>query len=164
VRKKRLSLSNCIPLVDILLEFSSLDIKLSRRLHLRTDGGIRLHEMEMVRNNHSNVGKLEDSPAPAYLSSHRDFINFFAWYFSHFFLTQNLSSGNLVAKDYMDLNSTTTSSPTNHIDLEDSYRPLPSVYLVFLAIWAVSGFSWGLSSWRNRHYQVPFLFLQFLVL
>ncbi|KAF3334834.1 Lung seven transmembrane receptor [Carex littledalei] len=52
----------------------------------------------------------------------------------------------------MDLNSTTT-SPTSQIDLDDSYRPLPSVYLAFLAIWAVSGFSWGLSSWRNRHFQ-----------
>lgn len=59
----------------------------------------------------------------------------------------------------MDLNSTTTSSsPTSQIDLDDSYRPLPSVYLAFLAIWAVSGFSWGLSSWRSRHFQVPFLF------
>ncbi|KAJ4821490.1 transmembrane protein [Rhynchospora pubera] len=53
----------------------------------------------------------------------------------------------------MDLNSTSTSSPANQIDLEDSYRPLPSVYLAFLAIWALSGFSWGLNSWRNRHYQ-----------
>jgi len=38
--------------------------------------------------------------------------------------------------------------------LSNGYQPLPSLYLGFLAIWAASGFSWALSSWRNRHFQV----------
>ncbi|KAJ3670759.1 hypothetical protein LUZ60_008185 [Juncus effusus] len=58
----------------------------------------------------------------------------------------------------MDFNSSSSSpsassSQSNHFGLEDSYRPLPSVHLAFLAIWAVSGFSWGFNTWRNRHFQ-----------
>ncbi|THU72688.1 hypothetical protein C4D60_Mb04t14820 [Musa balbisiana] len=34
--------------------------------------------------------------------------------------------------------------------LDDSYRPLPSLYLAFLAIWAISAFAWTINTWRNR--------------
>ncbi|RZR73087.1 hypothetical protein BHM03_00019782 [Ensete ventricosum] len=46
--------------------------------------------------------------------------------------------------------------------LDDSYRPLPSLYLAFLAIWAISALAWTISTWRNRFLQVrclPFLVL-----
>ncbi|KAK8933912.1 hypothetical protein KSP39_PZI015723 [Platanthera zijinensis] len=38
--------------------------------------------------------------------------------------------------------------------MDDSYRPLPTLYLVFLAIWCLSTFSWALNTMRNRHFQV----------
>ncbi|KAG6495542.1 hypothetical protein ZIOFF_043368 [Zingiber officinale] len=38
--------------------------------------------------------------------------------------------------------------------LDDSYRPLPSIYLVFLSIWAVSTFTWTFNTWRNKFFQV----------
>ncbi|XP_072957829.1 uncharacterized protein [Typha angustifolia] len=54
--------------------------------------------------------------------------------------------------------SSVYSSPSNVFylgtpALDESYRPLPSLYLAFLAIWAVSGFSWTFNTWRNRHFQ-----------
>ncbi|KAK8938287.1 hypothetical protein KSP40_PGU017955 [Platanthera guangdongensis] len=36
--------------------------------------------------------------------------------------------------------------------MDDSYRPLPTLYLVFLAIWCLSTFSWALNTMRNRHF------------
>ncbi|OAY72017.1 hypothetical protein ACMD2_16908 [Ananas comosus] len=41
----------------------------------------------------------------------------------------------------------------NSSGMDVSYRPLPSLYLAFLAIWAVSGFSWTFNTWRSRHFQ-----------
>ncbi|KAG6480320.1 hypothetical protein ZIOFF_063820 [Zingiber officinale] len=38
--------------------------------------------------------------------------------------------------------------------LDESYRPLPSIYLAFLAIWAVAAFTWTVNTWRNRFFQV----------
>ncbi|XP_042404100.1 uncharacterized protein LOC121993922 isoform X1 [Zingiber officinale] len=41
--------------------------------------------------------------------------------------------------------------------LDDSYRPLPSIYLVFLSIWAVSTFTWTVNTWRNKFFQTNHL-------
>ena len=40
------------------------------------------------------------------------------------------------------------------VGLDESYRPLPSVYLAFLSIWFVSTCSWAVNTWKNRHFQV----------
>ncbi|CAL9116200.1 unnamed protein product [Musa textilis] len=37
--------------------------------------------------------------------------------------------------------------------LDESHRPLPSLYLAFLVIWALSAFSWIVNTWRNRFVQ-----------
>ncbi|XP_068638529.1 uncharacterized protein [Aristolochia californica] len=37
--------------------------------------------------------------------------------------------------------------------LDDSYRPLPFLYLGFLVIWFVSASTWMINTWRNRHFQ-----------
>ncbi|KAJ8773478.1 hypothetical protein K2173_004308 [Erythroxylum novogranatense] len=39
------------------------------------------------------------------------------------------------------------------IGLDDSYRPLPSVYLVLLSIWLISACSWTFNTYKNRHFQ-----------
>ncbi|XP_050231473.1 uncharacterized protein LOC126680390 [Mercurialis annua] len=39
------------------------------------------------------------------------------------------------------------------IVIDESYRPLPSVYLALLFIWLISGFSWTLNTFKNRHFQ-----------
>uniref|UniRef100_UPI003D9F344B uncharacterized protein LOC141825153 n=1 Tax=Curcuma longa TaxID=136217 RepID=UPI003D9F344B len=41
--------------------------------------------------------------------------------------------------------------------LDESYRPLPSIYLAFLVIWAVSAFTWTVNTWRNRFFQTNHL-------
>ncbi|KAJ6792446.1 Uncharacterized protein M6B38_239560 [Iris pallida] len=38
--------------------------------------------------------------------------------------------------------------------VDESYRPLPALYLSFLAIWGLSAFFWTLNTWRNRHFQM----------
>ncbi|KAJ4831727.1 hypothetical protein Tsubulata_038279 [Turnera subulata] len=43
--------------------------------------------------------------------------------------------------------------------LDESYRPLPSVYLALLSIWFVSACSWTFNTYKNRHFQV-FMLLQ----
>ena len=48
------------------------------------------------------------------------------------------------------------------IGLDESYRPLPSVYLAFLSIWFVSACSWTVNTWKNRHFQVISLHSLFL--
>lgn len=40
-----------------------------------------------------------------------------------------------------------------HVGLDESYRPLPSIYLAFLFIWFVSACSWTINTYRNRHFQ-----------
>ncbi|KAK9266108.1 hypothetical protein L1049_025275 [Liquidambar formosana] len=37
--------------------------------------------------------------------------------------------------------------------LDESYRPLPSLYLIFLSIWFVSACSWTINTYKNRHFQ-----------
>ncbi|XP_031388465.1 uncharacterized protein LOC116201384 isoform X2 [Punica granatum] len=37
--------------------------------------------------------------------------------------------------------------------LDESYRPLPSLYLAFLLIWFVSTCCWTFNTYRNRHFQ-----------
>ncbi|XP_044487480.1 uncharacterized protein LOC123212419 [Mangifera indica] len=37
--------------------------------------------------------------------------------------------------------------------LDDSYRPLPSLYLAFLSIWLFSVCSWTINTYKNRHFQ-----------
>ncbi|KAI6690071.1 hypothetical protein NL676_026899 [Syzygium grande] len=39
------------------------------------------------------------------------------------------------------------------LGLDESYRPLASVYLAFLAIWLVSACSWTFNTYRNAHFQ-----------
>ncbi|KAI4329222.1 hypothetical protein L6164_021509 [Bauhinia variegata] len=42
---------------------------------------------------------------------------------------------------------------TAAIGWEESYRPLPMLYLVFLSIWFVSACSWTINTHRNRRFQ-----------
>ncbi|XP_068642142.1 uncharacterized protein [Aristolochia californica] len=37
--------------------------------------------------------------------------------------------------------------------LDDSYRPLPFLYLGFLVVWFVSASAWMINTWRNRPFQ-----------
>ncbi|XP_015894575.2 uncharacterized protein LOC107428537 [Ziziphus jujuba] len=39
------------------------------------------------------------------------------------------------------------------IGIDESYRPLPSLYLAFFSIWFVSACSWTLNTLKNRHFQ-----------
>ncbi|KAJ7963050.1 putative Transmembrane protein [Quillaja saponaria] len=39
------------------------------------------------------------------------------------------------------------------IGLDESYRPLPSLYFTFLSIWVVSACSWTINTYKNRHFQ-----------
>ncbi|XVE52047.1 hypothetical protein DITRI_Ditri02bG0089200 [Diplodiscus trichospermus] len=43
---------------------------------------------------------------------------------------------------------------SNRIGLDDSYRPLPSLYLGFLSIWFLSACSWTFNTYKNRHFQI----------
>ncbi|XP_010917839.1 uncharacterized protein [Elaeis guineensis] len=57
------------------------------------------------------------------------------------------------------MEASSSSSPSNLLFfgsplLDESYRPLPSLYLAFLTIWGVSAFSWTLHTWKNRNFQV----------
>ncbi|KAG2722882.1 hypothetical protein I3843_02G125200 [Carya illinoinensis] len=45
------------------------------------------------------------------------------------------------------------SAETFRIGLDESYRPLPSLYLAFLSIWFVSACSWTMNTYKNRHSQ-----------
>ncbi|GLT75756.1 hypothetical protein SLA2020_474550 [Shorea laevis] len=45
------------------------------------------------------------------------------------------------------------SSGAYRIGLDESYRPLPSLYLAFLSIWLVSACSWTVNTYKNRHFQ-----------
>ncbi|EXB74554.1 hypothetical protein L484_026251 [Morus notabilis] len=38
--------------------------------------------------------------------------------------------------------------------LNESYRPLPALYLAFWSIWFVSACSWTFNTYKNRHFQV----------
>lgn len=38
--------------------------------------------------------------------------------------------------------------------LDDSYRPLPALYLSFLFIWFFSACSWTFNTYKNRHFQI----------
>ncbi|KAK6912027.1 hypothetical protein RJ641_024120 [Dillenia turbinata] len=40
-----------------------------------------------------------------------------------------------------------------HVDVDEAYRPLPSIYLAFLSVWLLSGFSWSFNTLRHRHFQ-----------
>lgn len=48
----------------------------------------------------------------------------------------------------------TPSTGAYRIGLDESYRPLPSLYLAFLSIWFVSACSWTMNTYKNRHFQV----------
>ncbi|XP_058074233.1 uncharacterized protein LOC131222983 [Magnolia sinica] len=37
--------------------------------------------------------------------------------------------------------------------VDEAYRPLPALYLGFLAIWFVTAFSWTFNTWSKRHFQ-----------
>ncbi|XP_022964205.1 uncharacterized protein LOC111464293 [Cucurbita moschata] len=39
------------------------------------------------------------------------------------------------------------------IGVDESYRPLPSIYLVFSFIWLLSACSWTVNIYKNRHFQ-----------
>ncbi|XP_002515993.2 uncharacterized protein LOC8273808 isoform X2 [Ricinus communis] len=39
------------------------------------------------------------------------------------------------------------------VEIDESYRPLPSVYLALLSIWLVSAFSWTINTYKNRNFQ-----------
>ncbi|RZC50249.1 hypothetical protein C5167_018680 [Papaver somniferum] len=39
------------------------------------------------------------------------------------------------------------------VNINEAYRPLPSLYLGFLSIWFVSALSWTINTWKNRHFQ-----------
>ncbi|GMY34333.1 transmembrane protein [Fagus crenata] len=45
------------------------------------------------------------------------------------------------------------SSVSYRIGLNESYRPLPSLYLAFLSIWVFSACSWTINTYKNRHFQ-----------
>ncbi|XP_030967737.1 uncharacterized protein LOC126725399 [Quercus robur] len=45
------------------------------------------------------------------------------------------------------------STVSYRIGLNDSYRPLPSVYLAFFSIWVFSACSWTINTYKNRHFQ-----------
>ncbi|KAL5822798.1 hypothetical protein ACOSQ4_020698 [Xanthoceras sorbifolium] len=38
--------------------------------------------------------------------------------------------------------------------IDESYRPLPSLYLAFLSIWFFSACSWTINTYKNRHFQM----------
>ncbi|KAK1266367.1 hypothetical protein QJS04_geneDACA002691 [Acorus gramineus] len=38
-------------------------------------------------------------------------------------------------------------------ELNESYRLLPTIYLWFLTVWAVSALSWAINTYRRRHFQ-----------
>ncbi|OAY36635.1 uncharacterized protein LOC110626295 isoform X1 [Manihot esculenta] len=40
------------------------------------------------------------------------------------------------------------------VELDESYRPLPSVCLALLTIWLLSAFSWTINTYKNRHFQM----------
>lgn len=40
-----------------------------------------------------------------------------------------------------------------HVGLDESFRPLPSLYLAFLLIWFLSACSWTINTYKNRHFQ-----------
>ncbi|KAJ0075971.1 hypothetical protein Patl1_34077 [Pistacia atlantica] len=42
---------------------------------------------------------------------------------------------------------------THRVSLDESYRPLPSLYLAFLSIWFFSACSWTINTYKNRHFQ-----------
>ncbi|XXG45836.1 hypothetical protein AAC387_Pa02g0812 [Persea americana] len=39
------------------------------------------------------------------------------------------------------------------VAVDEAYRPLPYLYLAFLAIWFVYAFSWTINTWKKRHFQ-----------
>ncbi|XP_010535176.1 PREDICTED: uncharacterized protein LOC104810533 isoform X2 [Tarenaya hassleriana] len=41
--------------------------------------------------------------------------------------------------------------------VDESYRPLPALYLTFLSIWSLSACSWTVNTFRNRHFQTSSL-------
>ncbi|KAL0010353.1 hypothetical protein SO802_005461 [Lithocarpus litseifolius] len=45
------------------------------------------------------------------------------------------------------------STVSYRIGLNESYRPLPSVYLAFFSIWVFSACSWTINTYKNRHFQ-----------
>ncbi|XP_021891942.1 uncharacterized protein LOC110810173 [Carica papaya] len=49
-----------------------------------------------------------------------------------------------------------TSETTQYFpsQLDESYRHLPSIYLVFLSIWFLSACSWTINTYKNRHFQM----------
>ncbi|KAK1315497.1 hypothetical protein QJS10_CPA06g00774 [Acorus calamus] len=47
-------------------------------------------------------------------------------------------------------------------ELNESYRLLPTIYLWFLTVWAVSGLSWAINTYRRRHFQVLLLLSYFI--
>ncbi|KAJ4840233.1 hypothetical protein Tsubulata_050569 [Turnera subulata] len=49
--------------------------------------------------------------------------------------------------------TTTTTTGLYRAGLDESYRPLPSVYLALLSIWFVSACSWTFNTYKNRHFQ-----------
>lgn len=56
---------------------------------------------------------------------------------------------------------------TYRLGLDESYRPLPSLYLAFFSFWFVSACSWTFNTFKNRHFQVTshsvfFFFFPFL--
>ncbi|KAK6284491.1 hypothetical protein POUND7_003443 [Theobroma cacao] len=50
---------------------------------------------------------------------------------------------------------------SNPVGLDESYRPLPSLYLGFLSIWFFSACSWTFNTYKNRHFQVCSLWMSF---
>lgn len=42
---------------------------------------------------------------------------------------------------------------TVHVGLDESFRPLPSLYLAFLSIWFLSACSWTINTYKNRHFR-----------
>jgi hypothetical protein len=40
------------------------------------------------------------------------------------------------------------------VELDESYRPLPAVYLALLFIWFLSACSWTFNTYKNRHFSV----------
>ncbi|XP_054781387.1 uncharacterized protein LOC129288692 isoform X2 [Prosopis cineraria] len=47
------------------------------------------------------------------------------------------------------------------LGLDESYRPLPSLYLAFLSLWLVSACSWTLNTYKKRRFQACSLWMSF---
>lgn len=72
-------------------------------------------------------------------------------------INPNAHYTHVVAASDMD---TAVSGGAYGVGIDESYRPLPWLYLAFLSIWFVSACSWTLNTYKKRQFQVIILFLR----